>query len=102
MSLAVADQEPEIRCLASQLLQLGRRPHDQSALCVARQCALHDVDHTILVAVGDHESRRGQRSDDDGNQRDQQRGLEREQPPAQPRAQAIGIVVLAHGSFLRR
>ena len=58
MSLVVSDQEPEIRCLAAQLLQLRRRPQDQAALCVARECALHDVDHTILVAVGDHEARR--------------------------------------------
>lgn len=56
MSLPVADQEPEVWCLGTQLFELGRRPHGQAALCVARQCVLHDVDHAILVALGEHKS----------------------------------------------
>ncbi len=96
MSLPVADQKPEIRCLGAQLFQLGRLPQDQVAFRVTRERALHDIDHAILVALREHEARDAERTDDDGNQRQQQRGLEREQAPAQSRAQAIGIVVLAH------
>jgi len=102
MSLPVADQEPEIGGLAAQLFQLGRRPQDQVALRVASERALDDIDHAIFVAPGDHEPRHAQRPDDDGNERREQHRLERQQAPAQPRAQAIGFVVLAHGSFFKR
>ena len=57
MSLPVADQEPEIGCLAAQLFQLGRRSQDQVAARVARDRALDDFDHAIFVAAGEHEPR---------------------------------------------
>ena len=72
------------------------------SLRVASERALDDIDHAIFVAPGDHEPRHAQRPDDDGNERREQHRLERQQAPAQPRAQAIGFVVLAHSSFFKR
>lgn len=71
MSLPVADQKPEVRRFSTQLLQIGRRPQDQVAVRIMRERALHDIDDAILVALGEHEARGAERTDDDGNQRQQ-------------------------------
>lgn len=102
VSLLVADLKPEIGRFTTQLLQFGRLAQHQAALRVARDRALHDVDHAIFIPLGQREAGCAQPGEDDRNQRNQNGGLEREEAPAEPRAQAIGIVVLAHGSFFRR
>lgn len=56
MPLPVADQQPEVGRLLTQLFQLGRRPQRQSALCVARERALHDFDNAIFVPLDQHEA----------------------------------------------
>ena len=102
MPLPVADQKPEVRCLGAQLFQVGRRAQGQPAVCVTRKRALHDLDHAIFVALRQHEALGAECADDNANQCQKQCGLKRKQAPAQSRAQAIGIVVPAHGSFFRR
>ena len=56
---------------------------------------MHDA---ILVPREEQEARPPQRADDEHDERHKQEGLQRNNPPTEPRAQVIGFRAMGHGT----